>query len=765
MYKKDKYKLVWRKSSKYANVLGFNEGLCPVGSIMGWGYIDTTNTLVCDYLYEEARVFYENLAIVKKNGKYGVINKRFEQVVDYKYDYISDFYNNMAIVCQNQKFGVIDNNGNKILACDYKGVLCISNDKFLVKDDNDGFLFISRKGKMISELINSSFVDLKFPSFDNLEKNGLIRISNFDETKNVIIDNNGQEVLPLSESLVNLFWDDYDNFIFLSGYNLFYIKGREVAIECETLYKNGLIPKKIDSKVYKVSTKKYKYVERKIVNGLIKVGSRNGYFGLINCVGKEIVPCECNDIYLDERCQYITIFYPDGRIVLMNFFNKIIKTIWSNDIRLNFFSNDDELIKFIINNNIINYDLFFKKDSNWIYDDAVVALIKEQINKELLKKIKATNIAVSNKVPKVIKNSKLTSIKENNSKVTENSTVITNNLTKSEISLLDLISKTKSKFIAQDKAIDMLSANIWANQKIIKTGDKDFIRNEKASILLDGSTGTGKTAIITEISQVLDIPIVVTPITNYTTTGYVGGSLSEILLKLLSFTEGDLKKAQNGIVCLDEFDKLAQTNDDHRGKVNKRDLQQELLSYISGMVIKVNYNNNMYEFDTSNLTFICMGAFTNLRETKKVKKNSIGFRYEYFLDEVNYSSESKILTKQDYVDYGLERELIGRLNVLVSTKTYTKEDYKQILLNSSISPLKAFIKFCNMFGINNVYVDDDFIDLLVAKSVELEEGVRGLQYLIGTVKNYLLKDIMLNNLKEIYLTTDLFKVSENYSRK
>jgi len=227
-----------------------------------------------------------------------------------------------------------------------------------------------------------------------------------------------------------------------------------------------------------------------------------------------------------------------------------------------------------------------------------------------------------------------------------------------KIDVIEIKKKIRKKVIGQDRAIDDVVNNIFFNQRYIDTGDRDLLRN-KANIILDGSTGTGKTFILDEVASEMKLPIHVTGVTNYSTVGYSGDSLTSILYKLLEKADGNLELAERGIVVFDEFDKLGGFSNNDISM--RRALQQELLTFISGTNLNVEYNGQTYSFDTSKLTFIAMGAFTDLRE-RKIKENEKKYKSSIGFSSNNEDEIKRMytITKDDYVAEGLERELVGR---------------------------------------------------------------------------------------------------------
>ena len=318
-------------------------------------------------------------------------------------------------------------------------------------------------------------------------------------------------------------------------------------------------------------------------------------------------------------------------------------------------------------------------------------------------------------------------------------------ISKEEIN--SIIEDINKKIIGQEDAVRTLVSNIYYNQLLlninsVKEMDSLELESRKVNILIDGETGTGKTAITKAVAAKFNIPIEIRSANSFSETGYVGASITDILVNLINQADGDIKKAERGIIILDEIDKLA-TSKDYTHSM-KQGVQEELLTFISGgeYDLKDEFGRKT-TFDTSKITFILMGAFTELRDSK-IKENE---KSKFGFGDDNDKEKTYTLTPEDYIEYGLMREFFGRIKVLTSTKSYSKEDLKKILLTSEISPLKNFEKNARMFGYDGLAYDPDFIQRVVDEAYEMKTGARALQTVMSGVQNNLLMD-MINNTTE-----------------
>lgn len=333
--------------------------------------------------------------------------------------------------------------------------------------------------------------------------------------------------------------------------------------------------------------------------------------------------------------------------------------------------------------------------------------------------------------------------KFNNKKIDDSSNIYNEDVW----NILDDIQK---KFIGQESVSADLFYNIINNQRLVS---KDNINDgERSIIFLDGPTGTGKTAITREITKRLDIPFTSTSLTNYSSVGYVGGDLTDTLKDLLKKADGDLEKAERGIIIFDEFDKIAYTRDG--GLAMKKAVQQQLLDFMGGGKYKVSLGMGFFgfheiEFDTSKLTFICLAALTDLRERKVSKEQLMGFGERVdtkIIDTYN-------ITPDDLIKMGFERELIGRFNTYLYTNEYSKEGLLKILKESPISPMIGFKEWINSNS-KKLTIQDSVYEIIANTAYNLNTGARSLQTVMNSIRTRFMKPVLRGN-DDIVLNDDI----------
>ena len=288
--------------------------------------------------------------------------------------------------------------------------------------------------------------------------------------------------------------------------------------------------------------------------------------------------------------------------------------------------------------------------------------------------------------------------------------------------LRSLNKELSDKYIARSKTVRMLLNSFYHNNKVKEaTTDKKKIRDNISTILLISSTGGGKTAIVSDLAKKFGVPFQSSPLSMYTPNGYKGVNLQDIFLELIKKADGDVKKAEEGIVLLDEFDKI-RISEDVEDKQFPKALQRELLSYLDGREVQLDKKISTITFDTSKVTFIFAGAFQDITE---------------------YSNDLSTDEIKNLISIGYETELLGRIGVYHYMPKYTKEDYINILNNSTISPLSNFVFSCSLYGKNVITSPySQFVESVAEEAVYLGEGVRGLNSIFQNILNWYLDDLI-----------------------
>lgn len=287
-----------------------------------------------------------------------------------------------------------------------------------------------------------------------------------------------------------------------------------------------------------------------------------------------------------------------------------------------------------------------------------------------------------------------------------------------DISPKQLEERIKTTIKGQDEAIRKIVIALWTTL--------NFRELKKKNMLVIGPTGVGKTAIFEKIKEILNIPLVIFPVPGLSQAGYVGRSVDEVLKQVYYETNGNIDEAERAIIILDEIDKIA-SNGSANGEVSTTAVQNELLKIIEGCeryVETTNPHEPSFTIDTSDIIFIGTGAFQELFEKEKPK---IGYN-----NQTTKQQSKENINTDKLIKYGLKRELVGRLPIVVELNNLGKKELKDIILNSDQSELNATINALRQLDIE-VENLDEVIDIIVEDALTKKIGARGLIFTINNL--------------------------------
>jgi ATP-dependent Clp protease ATP-binding subunit ClpX len=321
--------------------------------------------------------------------------------------------------------------------------------------------------------------------------------------------------------------------------------------------------------------------------------------------------------------------------------------------------------------------------------------------------------------------------------------------------------------IGQDEAKKFLSVAVYNHYKrllhVSRKGESE-VDIEKSNILLVGETGTGKTLLARTIAKMLHVPFTIVDATVLTEAGYVGEDVESILTRLLQAADYNVESAQRGIVFIDEIDKISRKSDNPSitRDVSGEGVQQGMLKLLEGSIVNVppqggrkHPEQKMIAVDTTNILFICGGAFEGIERKIALRLNTtvVGYGASKKKDKIDKNNLLQYISPVDLRAYGLIPEIVGRLPILTYLNPLDKETLRRIMTEPKDSIIKQYSKLLELDKIKLTF-DDDVLDYIVEKAMEFKLGARGLRSICEAIMIDAMYELPSQDVHELLISLD-----------